>query len=115
MTTMKIKPDWQELRSRFPVFQNKTYLNSCSYGALANEVRASLQRYLDARVDEGANWDFWVGRNEAVRSSTAKLIGADANEVAVTASVSAGINSLASALNFDGPRNKVVITDFEFP
>ena len=115
MTSMKIKPDWQELRSRFPVFQNKTYLNSCSYGALANEVKASLQRYLDARVDEGANWDFWVGRNEAVRSSVAKLIGADSNEVAVTASVSAGINSLASALNFDGPRNKVVITDFEFP
>ena len=45
----------------------------------------------------------------------ARLLGAQSNEVAVTASVSAGINSLASALSFDGPRNKVVITDFEFP
>ena len=95
--------------------QKKTYLNSCSYGALANEVEASLQRYLDDRNDKGADWDYWVGRNEAVRSSVAKLIGAEAEEVAVTASVSAGINSLASALSFDGPRNKVVITDFEFP
>lgn len=115
MTNSLSKPDWQELRSRFPVFQNKTYLNSCSYGALANEVEASLQRYLDARHDEGADWEYWVERNEAVRNSVARLLGVDSNEVAVTASVSAGINSLASALKFDGPRNKVVITDFEFP
>ena len=33
----------------------------------------------------------------------------------MTTSASAGINSLASALNFDGPRRKVVISDFEFP
>ena len=109
------EPDWNQLRSRFPVLQKKTYLNSCSYGALANEVEASLQRYLDDRNNKGADWDYWVGRNDAVRNSMARLLGADADEVAITASVSAGINSLASALSFDGPRNKVVITDFEFP
>jgi selenocysteine lyase/cysteine desulfurase len=108
-------PDWKQLRSRFPVFKKKNYLNSCAYGALAEEVEASLQRYLDARNDKGDDWEYWVGRNEAVRSSVARLIGAESDEVAVTASVSAGINSLASALSFDGPRNKVIITDFEFP
>ena len=108
-------PDWKQLRSRFPVLQKKTYLNSCSYGALADDVEASLQRYLDARHNEGSNWDYWVDRNDAVRNSVAKLLGAESEEVAVTASATAGINSLASALSFDGPRNKVVITDFEFP
>jgi len=115
MINSGVRPDWKQIRSRFPVFQKKTYLNSCSYGALAVEVEASLQRYLDARTDKGADWGYWVGRNEAVRSSVARLIGVECDEVAVTASVSAGINSLASALNFDGPRNKVVITDLEFP
>ncbi len=108
-------PDWQQLRYRFPVLEKKTYLNSCSYGALAIEVEASLQRYLRARADNGADWGYWVGRNEAVRKSMARLLGAESDEVAITASASAGINSLASALKFDGPRNKVVITDFEFP
>jgi selenocysteine lyase/cysteine desulfurase len=103
------------MRLRFPVLQKKTYLNSCSYGALATEVEASLQRYLQARNDRGADWDYWLERNQAVRRSTARLLGTDADEIAVTASVSAGINALASALTFDGPRNKVVITDFEFP
>ena len=115
MTNPKNGQSWEQLRSRFPVLQKKTYLNSCSYAALAIEVEASLQRYLDARNDRGADWGYWVERNEAVRSSVARLIGAQPDEVAVTASVSAGINSLASALRFDGPRNKVVITDFEFP
>jgi selenocysteine lyase/cysteine desulfurase len=109
------KQSWEQLRSRFPVLQKKTYLNNCSYGALAIEVEASLQRYLDDRTEKGSDWEYWVERNEAVRSSTARLLGARPDEVAVTASVSAGINSVASALRFDGPRNKVVITDFEFP
>jgi selenocysteine lyase/cysteine desulfurase len=106
---------WEQLRSRFPVFHKKTYLNSCAYGALATEVEASLQRYLDGRNERGSDWEYWVARNEAVRSSVARLLGARPDEIAVTASVSAGINSVASALKFDGPRNKVVITDFEFP
>jgi selenocysteine lyase/cysteine desulfurase len=115
VTNPKNGQSWEQLRSRFPVFRKKTYINSCSYGALAIEVEASLQRYLDARTEKGSDWEYWVERNEAVRSSTARLLGARPDEVAVTASVSAGINSVASALRFDGPRNKVVITDFEFP
>jgi len=102
-------------RSRFPVLEKKTYLNSCSYGAMAVEVMDALKRYIDDRMTKGCDWNYWVERNEAVRSSVAQLLGAHPDEVAVTTSASAGINSLASALNFDGPRNKVVISDFEFP
>jgi selenocysteine lyase/cysteine desulfurase len=63
----------------------------------------------------GANWDVWVTKNESVRQLTATLLHASPDEIAVTASVSAGLNALASALNFSGPRNKVVVSDFEFP
>ena len=115
MTILKDGQDWQAIRSRFPVLKKKTYLNSCSYAAMASEVEASLQRYLIARNDRGADWDYWMERNEAVRASVAKLLGAESDEVAITASVSAGLNALASSFSFDGPRNKVVITDFEFP
>jgi selenocysteine lyase/cysteine desulfurase len=50
-----------------------------------------------------------------VRNLTATLLHASPDEIAVTASVSAGLNALASALKFTGPRNKVVVSDFEFP
>jgi selenocysteine lyase/cysteine desulfurase len=108
-------PDFQSLRREFPVLAHKTYLNSGSYGALANEVKAAFEAYLDDRLKVGADWDLWTSKNEAVRALTASLLGALPDEIAVTASVSAGLNSLASALDFSGPRNKVVISDFEFP
>ncbi len=106
---------FEALRKEFPVLQRKTYLNSGSYCALANEVRVAFEAYMEDRLLVGANWDLWVTKNESVRSLTATLLNASPDEIAVTASVSAGLNSLASALQFTGARNKVVISDFEFP
>jgi selenocysteine lyase/cysteine desulfurase len=107
--------NFEALRKEFPVLQRKTYLNSGSYCALANEVRAAFDAYMEDRLLVGANWDVWVMKNESVRNLTATLLHASPDEIAVTASVSAGLNALASALQFTGPRNKVVVSDFEFP
>jgi selenocysteine lyase/cysteine desulfurase len=110
-----MEQNFEALRKEFPVLQRKTYLNSGSYCALANEVRAAFNAYMEDRLLVGANWDVWVTKNESVRNLTATLLHASPDEIAVTASVSAGLNALASALNFTGPRNKVVVSDFEFP
>src|SRR6202166_68615 len=107
--------NFEALRREFPVLARKTYLNSGSYCALANEVKSAFEAYMEDRLLVGANWDVWVTKNESVRSLVAKLLHAAPDEIAVTASVSAGINALASALDFSGPRNKVIISDFEFP
>jgi len=110
-----MEPNFEALRKEFPVLQRKTYLNSGSYCALANDVRAAFEAYMEDRLLVGANWDVWVMKNESVRALTAQLLHAAPDEIAVTASVSAGLNALASAMDFSGPRNKVVISDFEFP
>src|SRR3984957_2412682 len=112
---MPTVPDFDALRREFPVLARKTYLNSGSYCALANEVRAAFDAYLEDRLLVGANWDLWITKNESVRALTASLLRALPDEIAITASVSAGINSLASALDFSGARSKVVVSDFEFP
>jgi selenocysteine lyase/cysteine desulfurase len=110
-----MEQNFEALRKEFPVLQRKTYLNSGSYCALANEVRAAFDAYMEDRLLVGANWDVWVTKNESVRKLTAELLNASPDEIAVTASVSAGLNALASALQFGGARNKVVVSDFEFP
>jgi selenocysteine lyase/cysteine desulfurase len=107
--------DFSALRGRFPVLQRKTYLNSGSYCALADTVRAAINAYMDDRLLVGANWDVWVTKNQAVREAMAAVLRATPDEIAVTASASAGLNALASALDFSGRRNKVVVSDFEFP
>jgi len=107
--------DFKALRARFPVLERKTYLNSGSYCALADTVKEAINQYMEDRLLVGANWDVWVMKNEAVRAAMARLLNARPDEIAVTASASAGINSLASALDFRRRRNKVIVSDFEFP
>jgi selenocysteine lyase/cysteine desulfurase len=110
-----MEPNFQALRKEFPVLARKTYLNSGSYCALANDVKRAFEAYMEDRLLVGANWDVWITKNESVRALTATLLHASPDEIAVTASVSAGLNALASALDFSGTRNKVVVSDFEFP
>jgi len=102
------------IRSRFPVFQKKVYLNSCSQGALSGQVEAGFQEFLCSWHQHGSPWDLWVQHYEAARAVFARLIGAETDEVALVASASAGVNGIASALSFR-ERNRVVLGEFEFP
>jgi selenocysteine lyase/cysteine desulfurase len=104
----------ESFRTRFPVFQKKVYLNSCSQGALSDAVEAALQEHIRSWHEQGSPWDRWVDEYEAARTAFAKFIGASPEEVAVVPSASAGINAIASALDF-GKRRKVVMGEFEFP
>lgn len=107
--------DVARLRSRFPALAHKHYLNSGSYGLLSLDVKRAFEEYLACRDERGSDWGEWAMRDDAVRTRMATLLRAKPNEIAITASASAGINSLATALDFSGPRNKVVVSDFEFP
>jgi len=103
------------VRAEFPIFETATYLNSCSQGALSYRVRDAVHRWLAGWDANGAEWDFWVERNEAFRAAVATLLHADADDIAVTTSVSQGVSALVSALRLDGKRNRIVISEYEFP
>ena len=103
------------IRGEFPIFETATYLNSCSQGALSYRVRDAVEGWLAGWDENGAEWDFWVERNEAFRAAIAALVHAEADDVAVTTSVSQGVSGLVSALRLDGERNRIVISEYEFP
>jgi selenocysteine lyase/cysteine desulfurase len=102
-------------RSRFPIFEKRVYVNSCSQGALSTDVEAALATFTASWHEHGSPWDEWVGELERLRQVFARTIGADADEVAVMPSASTAIAAIATALSFDGERRKVVIGEFEFP
>ena len=102
------------IRHRFPIFERRVYINSCSQGALSDSVRAAYDAYLRDWDEKGAPWEYWTERQEAARASFARLVNADPDEIAVTTSLSAGVSALASGLRF-ARRSKVVLTDWEFP
>jgi selenocysteine lyase/cysteine desulfurase len=104
----------QQIRSRFGIFRNKIYLNSCSQGALSDAVESGLRDFIAVWHEQGSPWETWVNQYETARAAFARLINASPDEVAIVTSVSAGINGIASALNFR-ERKKIVLGEFEFP
>jgi len=104
----------KEVRSRFRIFDRKIYLNTCSQGPLSDAVQAGFENYLASWHEQGSPWERWIEYYEAARTAFAQFINASPDEVAIVTSVSAGINSIASALNFR-ERSKVVMGEFEFP
>jgi selenocysteine lyase/cysteine desulfurase len=104
-----------EIRKRFPIFEHTTYVNSCSQGALSLDVRAAYEEYLAGWDEDGAAWEHWVERAEAARATFARLVVAESSEIAVTTSVSQAVSALVSALPLERDRNRIVISEFEFP
>jgi selenocysteine lyase/cysteine desulfurase len=102
------------LRSHFSILQKKTYLYSCSQGALCDAVERGMTAYAESWRESSDPWAVWMEKYEEIRVAFARFINAKPEEVAVITSASAGINPIANALQFDG-RNKVVMGEFEFP
>ena len=59
------------IRRDFPIFEHTTYVNSCSQGALSHRVRHAYEEYLEGWDANGAEWEHWVERAEAVRAAFA--------------------------------------------
>ena len=47
-------------RHRFPIFEQRTYINSCSQGALSDAVRDAYRQYLEDWDEYGAPWEYWM-------------------------------------------------------
>ncbi len=109
-------PELVEYRSEFPILQKKTYLNSCSLGALSNRSIRGLESFMEMWNEWGAHawYEIWLGEIAKVREKFASLIGAQLHEVAIAPSVSAALSSIATALDYS-KRKKVILSDMDFP
>ncbi len=104
-----------DIRAQFPILANKAYFNGCSYGPISLRVKAAIEEYIQIRLEEGARWDIYCEKIENVRGLLAQMLQCPADDVSVSTSVSESLNSLMTALRFDGHRNKILVTDFDFP
>jgi selenocysteine lyase/cysteine desulfurase len=104
------------LRARFPILGNRTYLNSCSLGALSLDAEGYLGDFLARWHSMGASawYEHWMGRLDLLRSRVADLHGARASEVALLPSTSAALSVVAETVPARG-RHRVVCTELDFP
>jgi kynureninase len=103
-------------RAEFPILQRKTYLNSCSLGALSLRSIQNMHQFMETWNEWGAHawYDIWLGEILKVRQKFARLIGAQLHEVAIAPNVSTALSTIATALDYS-QRNKIVLAEMDFP
>ncbi len=104
-----------QLRSRFPILSQKTYLYNCSQGALSDAAESGMLSYLESWRTSSAPWNDWVDAHEALRIQFAQFINAHPDEIAVVPSATAGINAVSNAIPFKDGRPNVIMGEYEFP
>ena len=104
-------------REEFPILAKTTYLISNSLGAMPRAVYDRLHQYADVWATCGVRawhegwWEMavdtgdWVGR----------LIGARPGEISLHQNVTIIQAIIASCFDLRGRRNKIVVSDLEFP
>ncbi len=105
-------------RDEFPILSTCNYLINNSLGAMPRGVYDSLKHYADMWAEHGVSaWgEEWYDLNAVVSNKIAPLMGANPDTVLVHQNASIANSILFSALDFsDTQRNKVVITDMDFP
>lgn len=107
--------DLASWRARVPLLTSLIPMNNCSQAPQTDATRAAAERYLDSWNQSGMDWDAWVEEVQLAKGEFARLINASADEIAVFSSVSEATSAVASAIEFVGDRNNVVVTEAEFP
>lgn len=105
-------------RDEFPILAKCNYLISNSLGAMPRGVYDSLQHFADTWAEHGVSaWGLeWFELNGKVGDKIAPLMGAPAGTVLVHQNASIANSILFGGMDFsDTQRNKVVITDMDFP
>jgi len=107
--------DIEALRSRIPLLRRFVPMNNCSQSPQTEFTAAAAEAYLESWRTDGMDWDRWIAEVEAARAGFARLINASPEAVSICSSVSQATSSVASALHFGQGRNKLVVTEGEFP
>jgi kynureninase len=109
-------PELERWRTEFPILQTRTYLNSCSLGALSRRSMGYLGEYQALWNTMGASawYELWMGRVTRLRQDVAAMWGATENEIGLAPSVSGALATVASAVDYR-KRNRVVVAELDFP
>lgn len=104
-------------RSEFPILETSTYMISHSLGAMPRKVRDRLAEYTDMWATRGVRaWsEGWWDMPVSVGDLIGGIIGANPGEIVMHQNVSVAQSVICSCFDFQGPRNKIVYTELNFP
>src|SRR5258708_8893211 len=107
--------DWDADRAEFPAVGNWTYLNTATFGQVSRRSTAAMAQHF-AHRDELACWDFlsWFDDMQRVREKAARLIHAEADDVAFVSNASTALGILLAGLDWR-LGDRILTLEHEFP
>ena len=104
-------------RKEFPILDTCTYLVSHSLGAMPRKTSEYLQQFADEWSSRGVRaWhEGWWEIGRTTGDLLAPLLGVQTGTISMHQNVTVAMAVIASCFRYDGPRNKIVLTDLEFP
>jgi selenocysteine lyase/cysteine desulfurase len=104
-----------DIGKEFPIVANRIFFDHAKVAPLPMRVREAVNAFVNDVSSYGTvNYGGWMDKVEAVRANFARLINADAGEVAFVKNTSEGISIVANGLDWK-PGDNVVVPDIEFP
>ena len=108
-----------DYRDEFPVLGRKSYLISASLGPVSLRSRRLLDEYVDAWATKGAPDSVWFEdifpAMARLKSTFSRLARCDPDELAITTNISIALSTVASAIDLRGGRNRIVMSELDFP
>ena len=104
-----------EVRALFPGASEQPYFDISANSLMAEPVRAAIERHLRGRTSGRGDKTEMVATVNRARASFASLIGAAAEEVAITKNVSDGLNLFGASLPWQSGDNVVLCPALEHP
>ncbi len=104
-------------RKEFPVLDTCTYLVTHSLGAMPRKARAYLEQFADEWSIRGVRaWhEGWWEIGRTTGDLLAPILGVQAGTISMHQNVTVAMAIIASCHRFDGRRNRIAMTDLEFP
>lgn len=107
--------DWNQWRREFPITQHLTHFNHAGVSPVSRRVVAAVSAFLtEATLIDAAAQRRWEQRVEAVRGSFARLVGAQADEIAFVKNTSEGLSLVAAGVDWRAGDN-VIAVEGEYP
>jgi len=105
----------EQARASFPITRQWAFFDHAAVAPLSGPAREALLEYADDLAHHGdVHYGQWVERVEAVRSLSALLLNARAEDVAFVKNTSEGIGLVAEGIRWNAGDN-VVIAQEEYP
>jgi selenocysteine lyase/cysteine desulfurase len=106
--------DITQARSLYPATAEVAYFNTAAVGLTSTAAAAAYHGCVDDWTRFGADWLRGEAAAESARAAVAALLGADASDIALIASVSAAAGLVASQLGPARSGENVVIGEREY-